>query len=277
MAWSVNWRSAHNFYFEIGFSMQNKHFSATLAAWVSVVIFTATAPALADFVVIPPSTVNPAQGNTTPGLVPGVVFFNPIPYLSRDDIPEGFYLGDQPTFLDDLEDGSLNGGLFSPGIIGGCLVTSTNGCGGLSVDEDDGAIDGNAFGFALIQAGASSVSVASGPLPTAFGLAITSGNPFATAVSFTAFDGQGTKLGSVVFNGSVFFNTPNTTRARFVGVQYAGGIQRVEIDAGPSIAFDHIQYGTMAAAIPEPESYAMMLAGLGLIGLVARRRNASRV
>ncbi|MCB1900184.1 MAG: PEP-CTERM sorting domain-containing protein [Rhodocyclaceae bacterium] len=32
-----------------------------------------------------------------------------------------------------------------------------------------------------------------------------------------------------------------------------------------------INYG-IPAAVPEPESYAMLLAGLGLIGLVARRR-----
>ena len=31
---------------------------------------------------------------------------------------------------------------------------------------------------------------------------------------------------------------------------------------------------TMAAAIPEPESYAMLLAGLGLIGVISRRRSA---
>lgn len=33
-------------------------------------------------------------------------------------------------------------------------------------------------------------------------------------------------------------------------------------------------YGATLAAVPEPETYAMMLAGLGLIGFVARRRQA---
>jgi hypothetical protein len=30
------------------------------------------------------------------------------------------------------------------------------------------------------------------------------------------------------------------------------------------------------AAVPEPETYAMLLAGLGLVGAVARRRSATR-
>ena len=35
---------------------------------------------------------------------------------------------------------------------------------------------------------------------------------------------------------------------------------------------NEIKFSLIAAAIPEPESYAMLLAGLGLIGAIARRR-----
>ena len=44
---------------------------------------------------------------------------------------------------------------------------------------------------------------------------------------------------------------------------------------GSSYAFNHgyvVEYG---GAVPEPETYAMMLAGLGLLGAVGRRRKAS--
>jgi len=34
----------------------------------------------------------------------------------------------------------------------------------------------------------------------------------------------------------------------------------------------HAEFYTSAAAVPEPETYAMLLAGLGLLGFVARRR-----
>ena len=36
-----------------------------------------------------------------------------------------------------------------------------------------------------------------------------------------------------------------------------------------------ISSATITTAVPEPETYAMLLAGLGLMGAVVRRRNAS--
>lgn len=45
--------------------------------------------------------------------------------------------------------------------------------------------------------------------------------------------------------------------------------------------FDNVTFGSAVAleppsvaAIPEPETYALMLAGLGLVGFMARRRKA---
>lgn len=36
-----------------------------------------------------------------------------------------------------------------------------------------------------------------------------------------------------------------------------------------------VRPGDIASIVPEPESYAMLMAGLGLIGLIARRRTKS--
>jgi hypothetical protein len=47
----------------------------------------------------------------------------------------------------------------------------------------------------------------------------------------------------------------------------------LKVDGGTYASASGYQYLGMAAAVPEPESYAMLSAGLGLIALVARRRS----
>jgi hypothetical protein len=43
-----------------------------------------------------------------------------------------------------------------------------------------------------------------------------------------------------------------------------------------AIAVHEGDIGAAVTAVPEPETYAMLLAGLGLVGLARRRRNCTR-
>ncbi len=57
--------------------------------------------------------------------------------------------------------------------------------------------------------------------------------------------------------------------AAFTSVKYDGGTQSHSL-AQETHHLDNMTYGV--TAVPEPETYAMMLAGLGLLGFAARRR-----
>jgi hypothetical protein len=45
---------------------------------------------------------------------------------------------------------------------------------------------------------------------------------------------------------------------------------------GSPFATTKLAQATLAAPVPEPETYAMLLAGLGVVGAVARRRKPAR-
>ena len=53
---------------------------------------------------------------------------------------------------------------------------------------------------------------------------------------------------------------------------YAFGASTVAFDQGNADQ----ELSAVAAVVPEPETYALMMAGLGILGLVARRRRAAR-
>lgn len=202
------------------------------------------------------------------------VFFGPSAYLSDDDIPVGFYQSGAPTFLDNFEDG--------PGI-GGSLTAnhgSRIGSGAFtgardSVDGDDGTIDGSGVTGSSWFSGSGATGVqftyTGSDLPTAFGLVWTDG---AGSITFKAFDGSDTLLFSQTFSGIPDGSfSGSTTEDRFFGLTFDGGIKSIFIsNSGGGIEVDHVQYGTMYAPIPEPSTWALLTAGLILVGVTARRR-----
>ena len=86
------------------------------------------------------------------------------------------------------------------------------------------------------------------PMDGAFVLALKAGDQF----SLFYYDGSGAAIESIAYS------------TLGVNVNNNGGAN----------ALSHATlYGASVTAVPEPETYALMLAGLGVVGFVARRRN----
>lgn len=86
---------------------------------------------------------------------------------------------------------------------------------------------------------------------------------------------------SVSMNGQTFtlgangpIETPYFEPAAVTGplVLTVTGIAAPTLTAGTAIAASYAGTANITAAVPEPETYALMLAGLGVVGMLARRR-----
>lgn len=205
-------------------------------------------------------------------------FLEPTPYLSSANSPfsaASFTYFYNETFEDHLLNTpglSANAGGVTSVIFGPQIHDS--------VDADDGAIDGSGLLGDDYFTGSGSAGVlfsfsaaVLGALPTSAGLVWTDGGAGAS-VTFSAFGPLGELLFTATRSGFADnSNNGETAEDRFFGVTNAAGISAIFMsNTGGGMEVDHIQYGLNVAPVPEPETYALFLAGLGVLGLVARRR-----
>ncbi len=100
----------------------------------------------------------------------------------------------------------------------------------------------------------------------------------ATGDRALTFLGMGTGTVSFGLNGqapsSTFaFNASNWTSFSINFSSVNNQTYRLSFGSTGGVAqFDGVSVGAAVAAVPEPETYAMMLAGLGAIGFLSRRR-----
>lgn len=126
-------------------------------------------------------------------------------------------------------------------------------------------------GFNTTSGGAFALSVFGGLVTFTFTAPISSFGAYFTGVQITA--------NNMSFNDGAAHTiaipgTLATGGISFVGfTDFGKSISSITIDMNNDVvAVDDIRY--LAAAVPEPETYALMLAGLAAMGTVARRRKS---
>lgn len=93
-------------------------------------------------------------------------------------------------------------------------------------------------------------------------------------------EGSGDTLVHVIVDGTELFSNTSTTNLQTWDTTSAqvnvGSFVDFAISANGSDVGDSTRFtaqGFVVSSVPEPESYAMLLAGMGVVGAIARRRN----
>jgi hypothetical protein len=178
-----------------------------------------------------------------------------------------------------LDLSSLDSPLFrpfaTPVALPGGITAVPQGRDGLTGSEGYGFGDnGVTFGRPIIGSNSSdaAISLRLAVPVSQFGVlvnyALLDGQPLGASPSISAFDAAGRMVGRFDLFTAAPINTPGAINAfAFRGIS-ADGIARLDV-AGSFIA---VAGGTGVAAVPEPGSWALLIAGFGLVGATLRQR-----
>jgi hypothetical protein len=175
-------------------------------------------------------------------------------------------------------------GLYNPS---GTTTVQTGGKRDATLSSSAGVLTATFLGFEALDTDTFTFSAASGTMNNKTAVAdVTSifGNVAAGPLNFTFADlFAGTTVGNGgggggagLFNSYMVFGTG--TGAAFVPYT-KGGLYDLVLGFNDSLQvdgdYDDFIVGVKVNAVPEPETYALMLAGLGAVGFLARRRRRS--
>lgn len=178
--------------------------------------------------------------------------------------------------LEDVEDNSFaNAGLAVTG--SSLCITGNPGCFPSGLTDSVGNGGNPNLGRSIWANGSPGITLTFdaavlGSLPTAVGLVWTDG---AGRITFTAYDQNNVLLGTIIGEHADGSFSGTLVDDRFYGWTNATGISRVVIsNTSGGIEIDHIQYGGLrqSTSVPEPSGLALLLIGLGAIGLRVRTR-----
>jgi hypothetical protein len=94
--------------------------------------------------------------------------------------------------------------------------------------------------------------------------------------AYFAGDGDGVIQFALYNDGGLVATSGTLTTSStptFLSSGYAGAVDQVAVRGRKSYVMDDVTFN--ATAVPEPESYALLLAGLGVLGFIGKRRRAS--
>ena len=101
---------------------------------------------------------------------------------------------------------------------------------------------------------------------------------------YSGLDGTGTLLGTINLTAQYNDNCtgdPNGTFCNFTnaGVSFSGIAHSIDFGGTANqTAYDNVTFGSpVAGGVPEPATWAMIIAGFGIIGVAMRRRQPARV